>query len=373
MDKMMHDIQLWRHSRMRRTMAGMDFFVIAAQLLLAVVFVTAGLAKLLDQPGSRSALAGFGVPEPVVPAVGLLLPLVELATAVALLVHPTARWGALAALLLLLAFIGGIAAAMARGQAPDCHCFGQLHSAPAGRATLIRNAVLAALAAIVVVRGAAPPIDDWVAARSAAELVAFGMGVLALALAGLCVRLWLDNRRLSTALDRERETTALFPPGLPRGADAPRFELPALSGEPLSLETLLGRGRPVALLFVSPGCGPCATLLPEVARWQAGLAEQLTIGVVSSGSLEDNQRMAETYGLRDVILQEDAEVLTSYQLSGTPAAVVVTQDGLLANVAGTGVFEIEPLIRLTLRQEATAPTEARAAPNGRPAQLHPAR
>jgi len=370
---MMHDIHLWRHSRMRRTMAGMDFFVVGAQLLLAAVFVTAGVAKLLDQPGSRSALEGFGVPQPLVPAAGLLLPLVELATAVALVVHPTARWAALVALLLLLAFISAIAAAMARGQAPDCHCFGQLHSAPAGRGTLIRNAALAALAAIVVVHGQAPPIDDWVAARTAAELVAFGMGALALALADLCVRLWLDNRGLRSALDGERETTALFPPGLPAGADAPRFELPAANGATLSLEKLLARGRPVALVFVSPGCGPCATLLPEISRWQAALAAELTIGVVSSGRLEDNRRMAEKYGLTDVVVEENAEVLNSYRLSGTPAAVVVTQDGLVANVPGNGLLEIEPLIRLTLRQEATAPTEARAAANGRAAQLHPAK
>jgi len=350
----------------------MDYFVVGAQLLLAVVFGTAGVAKIVDQPGSRSALEGFGVPKPLVPAAGLLLPLVELATAVALVVHPTARWGALVALLLLLAFIGGIAGAMARGKAPDCHCFGQLHSAPAGRGTLIRNAVLAALAAIVVVHGPAPPIDDWVAARTAAELVAFGTGVLALALAGVCVRLWLDNRGLRTALDLEREKTALFPPGLPAGADAPRFELPAANGETLSLETLLARGRPVALLFVSPGCGPCATLLPDVGRWQAALAEELTIGIVSGGSLEDNRRMAEQYGLTDVMVEENAEVLDSYQLSGTPAAVVVTQDGLVANVPGNGLFGIEPLIRLTLRQEATAPTAARTAANGRAAQLQSA-
>ena len=35
-----------------------------------------------------------------------------------------------------------IAIAMARGKAPDCHCFGQLHSAPAGWKTLARNGVL---------------------------------------------------------------------------------------------------------------------------------------------------------------------------------------------------------------------------------------
>jgi len=196
--------------------------------------------------------------------------------------------------------------------------------------------------------------------------------MVALALAGICVRIWLENRELRTALDLEQERTALFPSGLPAGADAPRFELPTASGGTLSLEALLARGQSVALVFVSPGCGPCATLLAEVSRWQTTLAKELTIGLISSGSLEDNQRMAEKYGLTDVGVQEDAEVLDSYQLDGTPAAVVVTQDGLLANVAGHGLFEIEPLIRLSLRQEATAPAEARAAANGRPAQLQSA-
>ena len=154
----------------------MDSFVLGVQLLLAVVFATAGVAKLLDQPGSRSALEGFGVPTRVVPVAAWLLPLVELATAVALVVHPTARAGAIAALVLLLAFIGGIASAMSRGEAPDCHCFGQLHSAPAGRGTLVRNAALSGLAAIVAVHGPArrstpgwmraPPRSWWLLERA---------------------------------------------------------------------------------------------------------------------------------------------------------------------------------------------------------------
>ena len=156
------------------------------------------------------------------PAAGLLLPLVELATAVALVVHPTAWFGGVAALVLLLAFIGGIARAMARGEAPDCHCFGQLHSAPAGRGTLARNAALAVLGGGLVVTGPGPPIDDWVAARSAAELAAAGLGVVAAVLGGLCLRLWLDNRGLRGDLARERDATALLPPGLPLGATRAR-------------------------------------------------------------------------------------------------------------------------------------------------------
>lgn len=39
----------------------MDIVLLLARLLLAVVFVVAGLAKLVDRAGSRQALIDFGV------------------------------------------------------------------------------------------------------------------------------------------------------------------------------------------------------------------------------------------------------------------------------------------------------------------------
>ena len=121
----------------------MDLVLLAARLVLAAVFVVAGLAKLMDLPGSRQAMSGFGVPSCPGGSFGLFLPLAELVTAVLLFPLASAWWGGLAALTLLLLFIAGISVTMARGQAPDCHCFGQLHSEPVGWSTLVRNTVLA--------------------------------------------------------------------------------------------------------------------------------------------------------------------------------------------------------------------------------------
>jgi peroxiredoxin/uncharacterized membrane protein YphA (DoxX/SURF4 family) len=343
-----------------------DSVLLGIQLLLAVVFATAGVAKLLDQPGSRKALMGFGIPESAASAVGMVLPLVELATAVALVVQPTARWGALAALVLLLAFIAGIARALARGQAPDCHCFGQLHSAPAGGGTLARNAALAVLAGVLVVAGPGSAIDEWVAARSEAELVAVGLGVVATVLGAACLRLRSDIRALRGDLARERKAAALLPPGLPLGAAAPDFVLRDVGGETVSLETLRSRGAPVALFFVSPSCGPCATLLPDLGRWQASLANRLTMVLVSSGSIEDNRRIAEEHGLGNVLIQEGSEVLEAYRVESTPAAVMLTPDARIMSVAGEGPQAIEPLIRLTLKNGMPPPVriEPVAAANG---------
>ena len=109
----------------------MGTFAIGVQVLLAAVFATAGAAKLLDRSGSQRALVGFGVPETPAAALAVALPLAEIAVAVALVLRPSARWGAVAALVLLLSFVAGISRALRQGTAPDCHCFGQIHSAPA--------------------------------------------------------------------------------------------------------------------------------------------------------------------------------------------------------------------------------------------------
>src|SRR4051794_17245174 len=102
--------------------------VLGIRVILAGVFAVAGVAKLADRPGTQQSLGSFGVPFRAVPIGAILLPLAELATAVALIPAPSARWGGLSALVLMLAFMGGIANAMRQGSAPDCHCFGQLHS-----------------------------------------------------------------------------------------------------------------------------------------------------------------------------------------------------------------------------------------------------
>ncbi|HEX2272480.1 MAG TPA: MauE/DoxX family redox-associated membrane protein [Acidimicrobiales bacterium] len=127
--------------------------LLVTRLALAALLVAAGVAKLADQAGSRRAAEDFGVPGGLAAPVALGLPVAELAAAGLLLVSPTARWGGLLALLLLAFFAAAIGVTLSKGRTPDCHCFGQLHSAPVGWWTLARNVVLAAAAAWVVVAG----------------------------------------------------------------------------------------------------------------------------------------------------------------------------------------------------------------------------
>jgi uncharacterized membrane protein YphA (DoxX/SURF4 family) len=324
--------------------------VLALRLLLAGVFLVAGIGKLRDLPGSRRAVADFGVPERAARVVGLLLPLAEIAIAVALVPAPSARWGALAAAILLAAFILGIARALSRGEQPDCHCFGQIHSEPAGRSTLIRNAVLLAFAAVIVAYGSGPALDDWVSARSAAELAAVGLGIWAVAAATYAWTLRRRSQTLTNDLRVARRAGAAggrF--GLPIGTEAPAFTLDDIRGKPATLAGLLERGKPALLVFLSPGCGPCGPMVSKVYEWQQSLSERLTIAVISTGTAEQNAPLEEE-GLEDVLVQEGWEVANAFAVKGTPTAVVVSRRGLIASNLGEMEQAIEPLIRLALRQ-----------------------
>lgn len=124
--------------------------MLVARLLLAAVFAASAAGKAVDGVGTRQALIGFGVPAWAVRPGRVLLPIVELTTAGLLLVPPTTVAGAAAALALLAVFSVAIATNLGRGRTPDCHCFGQLHSAPISGQLIWRNVALAAPALLVL-------------------------------------------------------------------------------------------------------------------------------------------------------------------------------------------------------------------------------
>jgi peroxiredoxin len=326
----------------------MDSVVVSARVLLALVFGVAGLAKLADRTGSRQALRDFGLPGWLANPVGVLLPLVELGVAVALLPAVSAWWGAVAATALLVVFVVGMGVSLLRGRRPACHCFGQLHSAPVGGATLVRNLVLAAVAAGVVLSGSSgvgvgPSTVAWVGGLAPGERAVLVGGLLLLGLlageAWVLVQLVAQNGRLLVKLDALEarldvgspaavSVPAAAPaPGLPVGSPAPDFSLPGLYGETLTLGALRAAGQPLLLVFMDPDCGPCNALLPEVGRWQREQAGQFALAVVSRGTVEANRPKSAEHGLSRVLLQQDREVAERYQVSGTPSAVLVPARG----------------------------------------------
>lgn len=344
--------------------------VLGIRLLLAVVFGVAGMAKLADREGSRSALDGFGLPARLTKPGAVVLPLAELLVAAGLLVPVSAWWALAGASTMLAVFITAIMVSMARGVAPDCHCFGQLHSEKAGWRTLARNFLLAAVAGVGVAAGAsASRISPWgwLRAISAAEqiltLVTVVLGLTVLVFGWLVLELLRQHGRILVrleALEGDPASRNATQTGLPAGALAPAFQLESLDDQPMSLAALQARGLPVLLVFTDPGCGPCNALLPDVARWQRELRAELTIALVSRGELDQNRAKARQYALRDVLVQKDHEVAADYHAYGTPAAVVVTAVGRIASQVAVGTRAITALVEDSL---ASRPRPA-AAPAG---------
>jgi peroxiredoxin len=365
----------------------MDGLLLAARLILAAVFAVSGISKLFDLSGSQAAMRSFGVPERFTRAGGIALPIAELVIAGLLVPAATARWGALLALILLAVFIAGISYSLFRGRKFDCHCFGQLTTSEIGPPTLIRNAVLAVLAAFVVISGfvnntPGPGLTDVFRGLSAFEWVMLAIGVILLAaLAGvswLLVHLLGQNGRLLVRLDRieaaledadieipaadeDEDDEDEEDEGLAFGAPAPAFSLSGLYGETMTLDALRAADKPVLLLFTDPTCGPCNAMMGDVGKWQRDLSEKLTIAVVTRGSLEENRNKAKQYNLTHVLMQRDNEVADAYQTYGTPTAVLVRPDGTIGSAAAGGAQQIRTLVKQAAEGKVPVPSPRLAA------------
>ena len=264
----------------------------------------------------------------------------------------TARWGAAGSLLLLALFVVGLTRVLHRGEAPDCHCFGQLHSKPASWTTVARNLVLALPAAYVALTGPGPSLTSWATGTNATDLWLIATSTLAALATTTSALLWRENRRLRSTDGR----AATAPRQI--GALAPQFSLPSAAGGVVSLQDLLADERACVLTFVSPGCGPCAALLPELARWHDTVTERLALTLVAPVQAMQAEALAREHALTDVLIDEQATVMHAYGVWGTPSAILVASDGTVRSAPVAGHVAIESLIRLALHDE-TQPAPAR--------------
>jgi peroxiredoxin/uncharacterized membrane protein YphA (DoxX/SURF4 family) len=349
----------------------MSGLLVAIRLLLAVMFGVAGVAKLADRDGSRHALQRFGAPPLLADAGSVGLPVLELLIAVGLLV-PISAWSALiAATALLIVFASAIGLSVARGTAADCHCFGQLHSEPAGWGALARNGALIAACSVALIGGAGAARLSPVAWLTGANAVELTLGSIALVLLiALGVEGWFllelsrQHGRILTRLETlesygppqaDRQRPLILETGaagngngqvreLQLGMEAPPFELLDVDGRRVSLAQLCSRGQSVALVFTDPACGACEALLPTLAERQRRYHGQLTLALISRGGAESNRADSRRYGLHTVLLQDDREIADRYKVHGTPAAVLVSADGYIATAVAVGAPAITTIL-----------------------------
>jgi peroxiredoxin/uncharacterized membrane protein YphA (DoxX/SURF4 family) len=327
---------------------------ISARLLLGALLVTAGAAKLWDLEGARTAVRDFGIPTRLSPAVAIAIPLLEIGLGLLLPWTATSRPAAIAAAAMLGAFSVTMALNLGAGRQPDCHCFGRMHSRPITWKTLGFTSALTGVAAWL---GWSEPVplrlERLTGLFSASELILLGVLVAVCVAAAWIVSLLMHQQgrmlirldsleaRLGMPAATERPSLAAAG-GLSLGASAPGFQLPSLTGAVTSLDSLLAGGRPLLLIFIDPQCGPCSSLLPEVAQWRIAVPS-VNFVLVSRGSPEEHRGHHLPPGSL-LLFQRDREVATAYRCHGTPGAVLVQPHGAIGSATAMGADAIRALV-----------------------------
>lgn len=335
----------------------MDIFLFVLRLFLAGTFAVAAFGKIFDRAGSIKAFADFGVPDVLRKPLATALPAVELATAIALLFISSSWIGAIGAAALLSVFLGGMFYQLAQGRAPDCHCFGQIHSEPVGASSIIRNVVLLAMAGFVIGQGSGNQGLALVNSQQDIPMLVIGLviiGLIGVAIMQLNRILERQNeivRRIEVmeivgqgGASVERENVAHPHEGLPIGAMFPDFDLSDINGERVTRSDIMAAELPALFIFISPTCTPCKALVPEFEQWRSDLQDKINLVFVSNGEVKANVDKFGEGVRRQILLQKDRELAEAARAKWTPTAILVDRKGRIASHAAAGDTAIRELV-----------------------------
>ena len=126
---------------------------------------------------------------------------------------------------------------------------------------------------------------------------------------------------------------------LPIGAPAPDVRLPDLDGQTVELASF--RGRHVMAVFWNPSCGFCEQLLAQFREWEDHRSDDGPEPVIiTTGSVETNRAL----GFRSTVLVDEPFAIgPAFGANGTPMAIVIDADGLIASdvaIGGPAVMDL---------------------------------
>lgn len=316
--------------------------LVLAPLVLAAVLVLSGVAKARDTPSTRSVMVMLRLPRSIATTrVAGILPWAEIALAVLLLVPVlvVARVAAGAALALFTVYWVLVARALTFDPRPTCGCFGRIGDQRVSPRTLVRNTVLVATAGAALGLTASGR-TAW-DVLSSMDAGAWWWLASAVALAALAVLVLGGG---SGAGDPGTSTTGDGTGDVTSAGDGAEDE--AYVRRPIPLANLLGLdGTAVTLTELSAAqaqllvvvncyCASTGDAVQSVLRWRTELP---LIGVQLVTTV-DPGRLQERYPdlPADTYVDHGAVTSSVLGLTGSPAAVLLGADGLLAGgpVAG---------------------------------------
>lgn len=299
-------------------------------LTCVVVLVVSGIAKLRAPDSVDAAFTALDVPAVVdTPLVRRLFPWVEIALGVWLLLATGTALVVVALLTLglFLAYLVLVGRAVRRPEPVDCGCFGALGASEVTAVTVWRNAALVLSAALAVLAGL------------------LGSGVVAVLIEDPEVWTWVVAAALTAAvavLVTYRPQTKATAQPLPGdailadahvdtngeyvGGPAPAVQLLTEDGDLILLAHEAPRAAHL-LVFLSPGCGRCAGIMPLVPGWSEELGPVRVRAVLTAGPSVLDSYAPDLHGLAWF----DPFSITRKAFGvGTPAAVLIGTDGQLA-------------------------------------------
>lgn len=154
--------------------------------------------------------------------------------------------------------------------------------------------------------------------------------VLWIVVLGLLIVVLALTRQLGVLHERIAPVGALMlSRGLTVGEPAPAMELVDLAGVRISIGAARADGRSTLLLFVSPTCPVCKTLLPVVKSSGRAERDWLDIVLASDGTVEEHRDFVRAHGLGDFPYVLSASLGITYQVSRLPFAALMDETGVL--------------------------------------------
>ena len=337
--------------------------------ILVVTLTASGIAKAKDPSSTVEGILNLGLdsvaPLKLTPAV---LPWAELVLAAGLLLAPGPLFPvfAIASCALMVFYLVVIARALATGRTEGCNCFGKKSAAPVSRYTLIRNIALTIAGILTVVAsfvGGKAVVYELVGLNGSGWLWAVGAGLIALTL-------WAIQRGESLAEPAPDIPEVVLPSAADESEDYVRVPIPYASiyttdGRVTTLRDM-SRVQARVLFFASPTCGSCTPILKTIPRWQK-LLPQLGLHPVFSSE----EKIRQAHKLEK--LDEGVEALVDPKHAamhnfgrGTPMAVILGSDGMLAGGPVAGTSDVKQLmddllVEFGAIKDPNAPKEAQPA------------
>ncbi len=260
-------------------------------VILGLLFVVAGIAKVLDPWSFLGSLSGYGVPGWMRTPVALLLPAIEVGVGVMLLLRWQVRLAATAAAALMAVFLVAVGYGWAAGTLDECGCFGPMMEREPRDAFLMDLAFMGIALGVCVWTPAARPRTDWRAAALAiASVAALGMSFV-------------------------NYTSG------PSGASA------AALGRTMDMrEVDLERGEHLLYLFHHE-CPHCAAMSPRVSEYTKDGALPPVVGLTYETSGSDVNSYRERYDLQMPVQVLPPQTFIRVTGEGSVPQLVYLRDG----------------------------------------------